>query len=512
MKNELLEIRADLIVRSKPCIVLLCALLVVFFSRSVDGQCHLDVGKNVMITGPELKEGRNVWETHIAANPRNRNNLVATGHSEGKNGAIYTVFYFSIDGGNSWVKTKILGHDGQPTSGLKGADPVVIFDKAGVAYLFTMGQPPFGNLVHVSRDGGRTAGRPQWINNLSIDHPMPAADHTDGRYGGRVYAFGMLWDLSVQNGRKLGMFRTSSAGTDWSAFEILNSKNSGLSKPGENLPDLGVNSNNNGLLISSTGKLYFFARSWNAKDSGRGWNFIFNTSDDGGNTYTAASEIKTANGASLIDSSNLLSFPAFGIDAKGRFKDRIYAAWVERRTERNAELLFSISGDQGKTWEPSRKVQIDRILDSVGRYSGYIHPSLTVNSEGNVLITFYAFRTLGEFGAPRPNDSLQIRIRPMSFRRYVTGSVDGGETFLPVEPLAAEDSPFTSKLLLFNNRETEAPDNSRHMRLNDYLNDTSGPDGTFHTQWMDRRTELQEMWYAPVRVMCGNKPRKGRRN
>ncbi len=483
-----------------PLLLVLGALINPVVSFSAE-PCRIKVSKNAMITGAEMEKGRVVWETFIAVNPRNRNNLLATGHSEGPNNKIYTVFYFSMDGAKTWAKTRLLGFDGKPIDGIDGADPVVAFDKAGTAYLFTMAKTNIGNLVQISYDGGRTATLPKRINNLSVDHPMPAADLTNGPYAGRVYAFGMSWDLSTKTGRKLALFRTASGGKDWSGFEILNSKASGLVREGEKDLDTGINSENNGLLISSTGKLFFFIRSWNAKRSEEklGWSYIFNTSDDGGDTYSPANRIRAQDESPLIEQN--VGSAAFGIDASnGRFKDRLYAAWIEEGAEGIPQLWFARSTNEGKTWEPKR-IDAQKIFERTNRlYQKMTHPVITVNHQGIILLSFYNFRVLGEIDPPSDGGVGVRRTRPMSFQRYVTASTDGGETFLSVTPLASEESRFTSRVASTGE---ESPSNPKQAHLNDYLNDVAGPDGTFHAQWMDGRVGVQQMWYASVNVRCG---------
>ncbi len=481
--------------------------------------CRIDVGKNVMITGAELNEGRRIRETYIAVNPRNKNNLIAgtisvTGRLSA--GDAYTVFYSSLDAGKTWKKSELKDFDGKPTKGLESGDPLVIFDKSGRAYFVLLADP--GVVVYISDDGGRNVGLPSFVTSPPFDHPMPAADLTDGPYAGSVYLFGPMWDVSRQYGSRLTVLRTRTRGRDWTKLELLNGKASGLAKPGLPFNQLRFQSHANGLLISDIGKLFFVTKlrsgleDHDLPDDGPKESYILQTSVDGGKTFSKATPLLAADGSSLITIRRIATGPGFGIDASGgRFNNRLYVAWMEKPVnDKHWRMVFSSSSDEGKTWTQARELEgwrsVSSLDSSLLRQS---NPVITVNKKGVLLLTFFAFDATGKFSGPTETGHIE---RSVTHRRYAMASLDGGATFLPPVPIAAVPSAFISEILEIDFKERERAEPSEHPRmdtadLQDYQNDVAGPDGIFHTQWMDSRTKgTQQMWYAPVNVKCGGGP------
>ncbi len=468
-----------------------------------------------MVTADEDAAGRRILETFIAANPRNKNNLIATAISP-QGDEPYSVFYHSFDGGKSWKRTFLTDLSGKLSDKFHGADPLVAFNKAGTAFFLNCARRiGNGNTVHVSHDGGKTAGLPQRVALPTIDHPMPAADIGNGPYAGSVYVFGPPFDISTSKGSRLELFKTRSNGQDWTRLEMVNGLSSGLARPDLPFKDVRLNSANNGIIISRPGKLFFFARSWDRDGSNTYYSLI---SSDGGETFSKPKPLVDANGKELIrfemgSEKSSIIWPGLAIDSSGgRFNDRLYLVWMDRPDPDGKWLLsISRSDDHGETWTnrriPAEWSNVSTLEGDLPRAS---HPALSVNDRGVLLLTFYAFRPTSDFSQP---DADGYRQRSVTHQRYVTASIDGGETFLPAVPIASVPTKFVRRSKTIPATETsirvDLEDNVTRGRsgeglvgLQDYLNQAVGSDGRFHTQWMDSRTGLQQMWYAPVDVVC----------
>jgi len=148
-------------------------------------------------------------EPHVAANPRNRNNLIGGAISHTRpDGTPASKAYYTLDGGRSWLDVSF---PEQQRWG--GADPQVAFSETGTAFFATLttGLDDYQRtraLLHVyrSEDGGGSWGKPALLG-WSYDHPMMTVDRSTGPFAGRVY-------VSVLYGRNyhLGLFRSSDDG------------------------------------------------------------------------------------------------------------------------------------------------------------------------------------------------------------------------------------------------------------------------------------------------------------
>lgn len=129
-------------------------------------------------------------EVVIAADPKNPERLVAASMvtSERLN-KIYTIVYASRDGGVTWKKTLDTAGDG-----LGSFDPAVTFGPDGSAYFCVIKDvTPEGRsqlYFSRSRDGGFNWEAPVLIPAApDADREWVVADHTGGKYHGRVYVF-----------------------------------------------------------------------------------------------------------------------------------------------------------------------------------------------------------------------------------------------------------------------------------------------------------------------------------
>lgn len=238
------------------------------------------------------------------------------------------------------------------------------------------------------------------------------------------------------------------------------------------------------------------------------------TSADGGESFAKPTRLLTRAGEPILAISphpggkGEQNWSSFAIDSSGGpFKDRLYSAWMEPSPNMDKyRMLFSFSSDEGKSWREPEELNVSRISEMNTNLQRSALLTLTVNNRGVLLLTFYTFAPQGDFSL----DASGKRTRSVNHRRYAMASFDGGATFTDPIPIASISSQFDSTLTKdVNYGEMETAVRGGKIALLDYLNTTSGPDGTFHTQWMDSRNGIQQMWYAPVRVDCVGKNETG---
>jgi hypothetical protein len=422
-------------------------------------------------------------ETHLAANPRNRRNLIGAAISHARpDGTPASKVYYTTDGGRTWSDVSF---PEQVQWG--GGDPQVAFTEAGTGIFATLttGLDDFERtraLLHVyrSEDGGATWARPAMLG-WSYDHPMIAVDRTPGPFGGRVY-------LSVLYGRDyhLGLFRSSDDGRTFvGPVDFWVGKEIG----GNVLP----------MVVLSDGALvvpfHTFSLSRDEKDQKPiempFWTVL---STDGGVTFSAPRPGPPERLPPFAELSRLrLSGDgAFAADPSPRFRDRIYKAWAEHDGKR-WRIVFSTSTDRGASWTAPRTI------DAAAPASAHQYlPALAVNRDGVVAISWYDTR---DATAPRGSD------------HYFTASLDGGATFLPPVRVSTESSqPMGAGNLSFTPLTFRMPDDSGASRLTflsaagrwgnggDYSGLTADAEGVFHPFWADSRTGTFQAMTARVRV------------
>jgi hypothetical protein len=69
----------------------------------------------------------------------------------------------------------------------------------------------------------------------------------------------------------------------------------------------------------------------------------------------------------------------------------------------------------------------------------------------------------------------------VSHETWFTASLDGGETFLPAVKLSEKILP-------------------KRFRIGETIGLAAGPDGKFHALWIENRTGIPQVYYAPITV------------
>ncbi len=369
-------------------------------------------------------------EPYVAVNPTNHSNIIGVWQQDRWNdgGAHGLVAGFSTDGGLTWSETPLpfsacangLGYE-------RASDPWVSIGPDGTAYTVSISFNASNNnnavAAAVSRDGGKT-----WTNlsviiadnapNLQFfnDKESVTADPTKD---GVAY---VVWDrLELPNGnpdanlhtqafRGPAFFaKTTDGGLTWSSPKVIVNTPSRQQTIG------------NQIVVAPNGTLYDFFNliiSPNNRHLGFNSNVAFVKSTDGGNTWTKPqiiSKLGTVfvsdpNTGQAIRTGDII--PESAIDpATGQ----LYVVWQDARFTKGQfdEVAFSTSTDGGATWSSPIQVNTNTPANRPG-----FTPSIHVNSDGTVGVTYYDFRNLAAGNTTTlPTDY------------WFTSSTDHGATF-----------------------------------------------------------------------------------
>lgn len=411
----------------------------------------------------------------------------------------WTVVYLSNDGGQSW----------KPTLETKKyrwtADPACVLGHNSEAYHVALGTVDGKHpTVSFSRssDGGKTwpiQHDESWMNHR-LDNASIAIDLSGSPFSGTVYVSGASQILGLTGGYKstFGVWRSRNRGESFEGpVERFSEQRPGVYKVGNSviLSD--------GTLVAVFGQFHFpsdatedAVRAFRVNLSPDGELYSISLSD-GGQTISEASKIADFVQALPPDPMQLtpsaVSIPSLARDpGSPHFRDRLYAAWTDSRTGRSA-VRFSYSADRGKTW--TRPVTIDESCDAACRAPQNFSPTLAVNKNGVVLVTWYDRR--------ENPDGLGWYVRARA-------SFDGGESWLAStrvsdQPNTFHDSMTTLATVQPSNdaqSKSSAPSHiavtfpGRQFFAGDYSGVAAAADGVFHALWVDDRTGIPQVWTA----------------
>jgi hypothetical protein len=177
------------------------------------------------------------------------------------------------------------------------------------------------------------------------------------------------------------------------------------------------------------------------------------------------------------------------------FKDRLYFVFPAVVDGRD-QVQFSYSEDKGRTWSTPITVNDDRSPKQADKGPDQILPSIGVNKDGVVLVTWYDRREA---------------LDNMGWRLRGAASLDGGETFSASEPLADAANmylPTTGWPVFAQGHHYPSPSMvALFVVLPPFFIDgghTSGlavdASGIFHPTWVDNRTGVSQLWTASVQI------------
>lgn len=439
---------------------------------------QIDVSPNVHVSAQY--RGIPHEEVDLRAHPTDPNRLIACGifsrlepSTDPQLRPWGVNVYTTSDGGKSW--TWSLEVD--------GIDPTCAISREGVAYYVSLAG---GNLIfYRSLDGGRHWLEPMVLPKVGVvDRQYVSVDDTDGRYAGTVYV--TSWGRALPTERTatpslLNLWRSTDRGT---SFGVPAQR---LAVPPRNLspPTIPRIMADGTVLIGAIEVRDVNNEGWRCNSDKLNARFQLMFSRDGGQSLSEARPV-----AEVCSESNASVAPgdiSLAVDATtGPFRDRIYAAWLDRRTG-HYEVRVSWSADTGKTWSLPVVIDADRAAP-YPKHDNFM-VQLAVNKHGVVGVLWADRRDYAD---------------NLSYVYRFTASLDGGETWLP--SVAVSSAPASwSKGEPFSLSPYWGLSYGVSIHKFTFTGgDTGGFDaaahGRFHALWVDNRTGLPQMWTAAVRV------------
>jgi hypothetical protein len=475
---------------------------------AADNDAKVLVGPNVLVSSQT--DGIQA-ELMFAVDPTNAKNMLGGGiltrstypfgnEQTGGHGPYESVGFQSSDGGYSWSRTRF-----PELYAFGGGDPMVAWGRTGTSYFMSLGEAEKGNfslLFYRSENDGIMWSKVQVLPRC--DHEQAVVDHSTGRYAGNVY-ISALYGKKEPGHAKLdyhvGVIRSQDDGRSWIGFVDV--------ADNHDMPTRGLNAMNPALF--SDGELFIpFVEFPNDMPKGdtpelrerKKYHYWFATSKDGGATFSPAQKFKLQTGGEIVGPFSV--FPFFAIDnSRGAFRDRVYIVWTDRfyspasgpyiysdqyHEEHHARVMISYSSDRGQTWSKPNIVYAGSI--SIG---DQFMPAVAVNNDGVLAISYSDTRE-----TPAGSEGPLVH-------RYVSVSLDGGQSFLPPARVSSQPSDPTAaqrKIIgaSASGRSISLTNGGGRVNGGDYLALATDRDGVFHPFWTDGRTGTYQIWTAAVRV------------
>jgi len=378
---------------------------------------------NVKVNGDGTTEAQN--EPFIAVNPNNPNHIVVGANNWQVGNGHYEVFaYVSMDGGRTWATSQ--PYVNRDAGRINAADPTVAFAPDGTVYFAFVALAPAQGAVAVSKsnDGGLTWASQSWATsfNNGADKPAIAAGN------GGLYLF-------YQNG-SLYSSVSSNGGATWGSPLMIEAG-------GRNASPV-VDSRGNVSVFYNTGNSIRMAR-------------VVANDSFGYAVSTVANAVPLQPRAAHYRAN---IYAAAGVDARGNF----YVAWADGRNSGNGnDILYSRSGDAGKTWSAPVALNTD------GTSADQLMPALAVGKDGAVTVAWLDTR----------NDSANI-----NYDVYMARSTDG---------------------INFNGNErvtnvSSNPNNDPRTQgslIGDYFA-LAASKTTLYPVWTDTRNNNEDIYMAPI--------------
>jgi hypothetical protein len=374
--------------------------------------------------------------------------------------------YYSDDGGDTWKVA--FEQRGDPQNSF--IDPALAIWPGGSAHFVCMrlrmeayekknvfvGDPEAGCLEFSrSPDGGKTWG-PMTSMPPHIDRPWIAVDCTNGPYRDRLYCLGNVattWDF----------FAFPHADLARALKEVTFPKNTDM--------QIQFRQSSN-LAILSDGAVVL-AHDERSGDKTRRPVTTVHLSCDGGQTFAEVGRVNTAWSDPQLLTISRLFFPQLAADASGTtYRDRLYFVWEDGGEK--ARILFSASGDRGRTWTSPLVLSEQPTNGSPEQDYHAFMPCLAVNKEGAVAVSWYDRR-----GFTSRASGCHVRMRV---------SADGGASWSPSVQL--NDKAFQGSVGSLGDTAGLAADSA----------------GNFHPVWIDDRTGTRQVWTTTVKLEGPSQP------
>jgi hypothetical protein len=449
------------------------------------------------------------------ADPGDANRLMLCSmYSSQEQNQLASGVYTSTDGGRSWTLTE------NDTSVRFGGvwDPACAFGANGDAWFITIATDftrPYPSdveegtfaawkaparsrmVVYRSTDRGVT-----WARSTEfgfVDNEDITIDRTSGTFAGRIYVYGntfpwtSLWLVYSADGGKTFV---QSSETKLASGQAIHAG------PGAVAPD--------GALLLP----YQMYADRDAQTRGQSSIAVAVSTDGGahlGRPVVVAPQfecrrMKDANTRDMASSAGPSTVNVVIDHSGGPFNGRAYVEWMSM--DRNQCAVFvSHSDDGGKKW--SQAVKVSDAPFAAGDGPDAFLPELAVNTSGVVAATWYDRREA---------------LNQKDHRLRVSASLDGGDTWMPSEPVSTNAFVYTptpewraSAQAIGGGRRTRPEAERTDMfetlvfpgarlydawnhGMGDYAAMTAAADGRFHAFWIDNRTGVAQMYTSAITV------------
>lgn len=324
-------------------------------------------------------------ESFIAVDSSNPRHLVGVWQQDrwsngGANGLMAAV---SNDQGHTWITTAAAFSSCSGGAYDRASDPWVAISPNGNAYQIALGlsnnNTTTAVLVSQSKDGGFTWGAPLTLishNDGSDDKESISADPNDSRY---VYA---VWDRNVSTSSTtripVWFSRTMDGGATWDTPRVImdgGPNSAGTANQIVVLPD--------GTVVNVFVQTAIRTNQYTSS-------VAIMRSTDHGSTWSNAVIVAADSTIGIVDPKTQLTIraangiPSAAVDPKS---GAIYLVWQDARFSGKLRdgIALSRSLDGGLTW--SAPVQVNQVPE-VQAFT----PSVAVNANGAVAVTYYDFR------------------------------------------------------------------------------------------------------------------------
>ena len=465
-------------------------------------------GKVRIVTGPTVQVSKAFpdlpnYENLAVGDPEHAGRLITCSMVYPKDiGTLcHQYCYVSFDGGKTWDPSL------KVTEGKVNGDPTAVYAHGDTVYVVALvikdldkpkdpepdaPRDEARTVVYKSTDGGRTwaeSARFQFIDREFID-----IDRTSGKYAGRIYVVGQ------------GSVKDISASRSGASLQIFRSLDDGKTFLGpvhaeypEGTEIAGVGT---GAVLSDGTFVVMFGLTKKGRQQsleqeptvGPNGELHVISTKDGGERFSKSEKVADWRVDRSRSEGGMLG--QLGVDPGSKaFKDRLYVVYPEIVSDR-IQIRLSYSSDKGKTWSKPVTVNDDRSPEKGGKGPDHLLPSVGVNKDGVVLVTWYDRR--------EAKDNLGWRMR-------AAASLDGGETFSASVPITdfANAYPQTTPWDLRAGGSSDDTTSlvSVYVGIDDFFvsgGHTSGlavdADGTFHPTWIDNHTGVAQLWSASVKV------------
>ena len=409
--------------------------------------------------------------------------------------------YVSFNGGKTWEPSL------KVTEGKVNGDPTAVYAHGDTVYVVALvikdldkpkdpepsaPRDEAKTVVYKSTDGGRTfteSARFQFIDREFID-----IDRTNGTYAGRIYIVGQgsVKDISAsRSGASLQIFRSPDEGRTF-----LGPVHAAYPE-GTEIAGVGT-----GAVLSDGTFVVMFGLTKKGRQQsleqeptvGPNGELHVISTKDGGERFSPSVKVADWRVDRPRSEGGMLGQLAVDPGSEA-FKDRLYVVYPEIVSDR-IQIRMSYSSDKGKTWSKPVTVNDDRSPEKGGKGPDHLLPSIGVNKDGVVLVSWYDRRDA--------KDNLGWRLR-------AAASLDGGETFSASVPITefANAYPQTTPwdLRAGGSSDDKTSLVSVFVGIDDFFvsgGHTSGlavdADGSFHPTWVDNHTGVAQLWSASVKV------------